>query len=113
MLRYVQNVGAQPRTTFVAIADIESCRTKRKCLHMMDRAGQSNEPLVVQALEEAILFRQWCADGNPEPFRSTAGRDRSEDWARIREYRKLLQRARAKVITRRVGNGNTHPREVR
>ena len=56
--------------------------------------GTSNEPLIVQALEEAILFRQWCADGNPEPTRS-------EDLAHIREYRKLLQRARSKTMEKR------------
>ena len=66
--------------------------------------GTSNEPLIVQALEEAILFRQWCADGNPEPTRS-------EDLAHIREYRKLLQHARGRRLERT--NGNLHPGEVR
>ena len=58
------------------------------------RPPGSNEPLLVQALEEAILFRQSCADGNPEPYRS-------EDRLRIREYRKLLHRARGKVLLRK------------
>ena len=73
----------------------------------------SNEPLVVQALEEAILFRQWCADGNPDPYRS-------EDLERIREYRKLLHQARARAIEVRGQksgvrgrNGNSHPGKVR
>lgn len=66
---------------------------------------RSNEPLVVQALEEAILFRQWCAEGNPEPFKS-------EDLSRVREYRKLLNHARGRAIGER-RNGNLHPRKVR
>jgi len=68
--------------------------------------GTSNEPLLVQALEEAILFRRLWADLNPEPFRS-------EDRERVREYRKLLQRARAKILEQRTADGNTHPGKVR
>lgn len=70
-----------------------------------ERLPGSNEPLVVQALEEAILFRQWCADGNPEPYKS-------EDLARVREYRKLLHHARARRMQKRNSNANSHPREV-
>lgn len=71
----------------------------------MQSLSPSNEPLLVQALEEAILFRRWCADGNSEPYKS-------EDLIRIREYRKLLFRARGRTILRR-RSGNSHPGEVR
>lgn len=60
----------------------------------MTQLPASNEPLIVQALEEAILFRQFSAAQSPEP-------SRSEDLERIREYRKLLQRARSKTMERR------------
>lgn len=58
---------------------------------------KSNEPIIVQALEEAILFREWCARGKPEPFKS-------EDWEQVREYRKLLQHARARAIRQRAND---------
>jgi len=78
----------------------------------------SNEPLVVQALEEAILYRQALLTGEIESVKGFE----SEDRTRIREYRKLLQHARAKAISHRSlvvaarkgeNNGNPHPGEVR
>mgnify|MGYP001601915256 CR=1 FL=1 len=74
----------------------------------MKSPARSNEPLLVQALEEAIFYRQALLAGE---LGSVKGFE-SEDRARIREYRKLLAHARGRTIRRR-RNGNPHPGEVR
>ena len=61
---------------------------------MRPQIGQSNEPLIIQAIEEAILFRQACAYSNLEPLKSG-------DRERVREYRKLLHYVRGRLIQSR------------
>ena len=76
---------------------------------------QSNEPLIVQAIEDAILLRRSEAEAHSEPFKS-------HHLVRLREYRKLLLHARGRLIQSRdrkgagikgTSNGNLHPAEVR
>lgn len=65
---------------------------------------KSNEPFLIQALEDAVKYRVWLACNRKPP-------GDEPDWKQVREYRKLLNAARGRVIAKRSRDPQSEPRQ--